>query len=84
MHIRSDRLTWRDIDGEIVALDLISSTYFTANATGSTILRALADGAEHEHLVKALVDAFEVDAEQATKDVDAFLELLDSHGLLER
>lgn len=84
MQIRSDRLTWREIDGEIVALDLTTSTYFTANTTASTLLRRLVDGAERDDLVSALVDEFDVDAAKAADDVDGFLDVLDDHGLLER
>ena len=82
MRLRSDRLTWREIDGEIVALDLTNSTYFSANRTASTMLRCLAEDVERDDLVEALMTEYEVDRERAGQDVDEFLGVLDHHDLL--
>ena len=84
MRLRGDRLSWREIDDEIVALDLESSVYFTANSTASVLIRRLATGAERGELVSALVDEFDVDDATATAGVDALLQDLDERGLLDR
>lgn len=84
MRLRGDRLSWREIDDEIVALDLETSTYFTANATASTVIRRLSTGAETSDLVVALVEEFDVDDATATSGVEAILRDLDQMGLLER
>ena len=83
LKLRRDGLTWREIDDEVVALDIESATYVSANASGRLLWRALADGATREELVASLVDEFGIDAERAAADVDAFLADLESRGLLE-
>ncbi len=84
MRLRSERLTWREIDGEIIALDLHSSSYFTANSTASALLKRLSEGpVVPGDLVKELVERFEVEASVAEADVAAFLADLEAQGLLE-
>lgn len=85
MRIKSERLAWREIDGELVALDLDRSTYFTANDTASALIKCLAEGSRSKaELVQLLLDGFEVDGETARIDVDRFVDFLDAQGLLER
>lgn len=84
VRVRGDRLTWRDVGGEIVALDLHSSTYFSANGSASVLLRVLAHGATSRELVLALLAEYDVPQEQAAQDVEAFLCSLEAHHLLER
>lgn len=83
MRLRTQGLTWREIDGEAVVLDLKSSTYLTANGTGTFLLRELVEDRTGAHLVDAVVAEFGVDADVATNDVNAFLTVLERHGLLE-
>ena len=35
MRLRDENLTWREIDGETVLLDLAGSKYLTVNAAGT-------------------------------------------------
>jgi hypothetical protein len=83
LKLRGERLSWREIDDEVVALDVDTATYLSANASGRLLWRALASGATREELVSCLVDEFEVDAERAGADVDAFIGELSQRGLLE-
>jgi Coenzyme PQQ synthesis protein D (PqqD) len=84
MRLRSERLTWREIDNEIVALDLESSSYFTANSTASVLIKRLADGAVGvQDLVDVLTAEFDVDLGKAEADVEQFIRALDSQGLLD-
>ncbi len=72
------------MDGEIIALDLHTSTYFTANGTASMLLERLADGpVSSEDLVAELVQHFDVEAATATTAVEDFLADLEAKGLLE-
>jgi hypothetical protein len=82
LRVRSGDLTWREIDGEVVVLDLRSSTYLSVNHSGSVIWRRLQQPASRQDLVEAVVEEYEVDSDQAGRDVDAFLEVLEAHGLL--
>jgi hypothetical protein len=83
LKLRGEGLSWREIDEEVVALDMETATYLSANASGRLLWRALAGGATREELVSCLVDEFEIDAERAAADVDTFIAELSRRGLLE-
>ena len=82
MRLRADDLTWRELDGEIVLLDLAASTYMTANGTGSFLLKQLAVDRTREELVEAVLAEYDVPREQAEADTDAFVRMLQDKGLL--
>lgn len=82
MQIRNEDLTWREIDGELVILDLASSTYLTTNRTGTFLLQQLVEERSHEDLVNDIVAAFDVEPDTAEHDVAAFVELLRARNLL--
>ncbi|MCA5892868.1 PqqD family protein [Isoptericola sp. NEAU-Y5] len=82
MKMRSDGVTWQEIDGELVLLDLSTSAYLTTNAAGSLLAKVLVDGAERGDLVAALVGEYGIDEARAAGDVDDFLEQLRSRDLL--
>lgn len=84
MKLRSDDITWREIDGDLVILDLRSSTYMTTNASGAVLMRELTEERSGEDFVRALMRAFGIDQAQAESDVDSFLEALREGGLLEQ
>jgi hypothetical protein len=84
MKLRVDDITWREIDGDLVILDLRSSTYLTANATATVLMRLLTDERTVPQLVRALVDAFEVSEPRALQDVQTFVDELLERGLLVR
>ena len=84
MRLRNERLTWREIDGEIVALDLETSSYFNCNQSASVLLKRLAEAeTTEEQLIDLLLDEFDVDPERASTDVREFLGTLDEQGLLD-
>ncbi|MGD9751178.1 MAG: PqqD family protein [Acidimicrobiia bacterium] len=76
-------MAWTELDGEVVAIDLRSSTYFSSNTTGALLFRLLRCGATLGQLVDALVEQFAVDPEKAEADAGAFIDVLDRRGLLE-
>lgn len=83
LRLRSDALDWREVDGEIVALDAGTSMYFAANPTGTLLWRELASGTTRDRLVTRLAQEFELELEPAGADVDRFLAQLADQGLLE-
>lgn len=83
LRLRSADLSWREIEDEVVAVDLQASTYVSANASGLVLWRALAEGATREELVDHLVAEFGVERERAAADVDRFVAELSAQGLLE-
>jgi Coenzyme PQQ synthesis protein D (PqqD) len=76
-------VAWQQIDDETVLLDLADSKYLGANASGSVLWTALADGATRPALVERLCERFEVSPDQAGADVDAFLLSCRERGYLE-
>lgn len=82
LRLRTDDLEWREVHGEVVAIDLKGSVYFTLNRTGAELWPALSEGATREQLVERLCARFGVDEETAGRDVDAFLEMLRERELL--
>jgi Coenzyme PQQ synthesis protein D (PqqD) len=83
MQLRGNDITWREVDGEMVILDLVSSTYLTTNHTGAAILRSLVEERSYDQLVDTLVEEFDISRQLAETDVTAFVDLLRNHNLLE-
>lgn len=84
MRLRVDDLTWREIDGELVVLDLRSSTYFTTNVAATFLMQQLVEDRCDAELVKALASRFEISRDDAERDVRSFVGDLDRRGLLVR
>jgi hypothetical protein len=83
LRLNRDALEWREVEGEVVALDVQAAEYIAANRSGATIWRKLADGATRDELVAAIVARFEVDETTAARDVDRFVATLRERKLLE-
>jgi len=82
MRLRTDGLTQREIDGETVMLDLVTSTYLTTNPAGTLLLNRLIEDRTREELSDALMSDYDIDRAQADADTDAFLTMLADKGLL--
>jgi hypothetical protein len=80
--LRTDDLHWREVDGEIVALEERGSTYLAANSAGGVLWRMLARGATREELATALIQAYGIETAAATADADRFVEQVREAGLL--
>jgi hypothetical protein len=84
LRLRDDKLEWREIDEEIVALDGRTSEYLSVNRSGAALWPLLLAGATRGVLVERLTEAFDVDRATAERDLDAFLEVLSERDLLDR
>ena len=82
LRLQQTDLHWREIDGEIIALEARGSTYVATNATGARLWQALADGTTRDALIEELVDMYGIERAQAAADVDAFVAQLSAQGLL--
>ena len=82
LRLRADDMTWRSVESEIVVLDQRNSTYLAVNRTGSVLWPLLAEGATRSELAAALVERFGIEEDQATSDVDAFVDFLVGRDLL--
>jgi hypothetical protein len=83
VRLRVEDLTWQDLDGEVVVLDLRGSAYYQLNGSGALLWRRLAGGGDRSDLESALRDTYAVDRRQARDDVDAFLSSLVGAGLVD-
>ena len=82
LRLRPEALVWREIDNELVAVDMASSTYLGTNQSGALLWQMLATGTTHAELVERLVDRFGISSDRAAADVDAFLRGLEGRELL--
>jgi hypothetical protein len=84
LKLRETDLHWREIDGEIIALEARGSRYVAANGPGAVLWRALVGGTTRDGLADALVRAYGIDRERAADDADRFVDVLAEQGLLTR
>ena len=82
LRLNETAVSWREVDGEIIALQHTSSEYVSTNATGALLWKSLAEGASREDLIELVVHEFGIDKGRATADTDAFLDALAEQGLL--
>ena len=82
LRLNTDAVSWREVDGEVIALRHASSEYLATNSTATFVWRALVPGASRLELVELLVAEFGIDVDRAAADVDAFVDVLASRGLL--
>lgn len=83
LRIRSDDLTWQEVDEEIVVLDLASSTYLALNGSGALLWKRLVTGASSAELADLLVTEFDIPVRVARDDVDGFISRCAGLGLVE-
>jgi hypothetical protein len=84
LRLQKQQLEWREVDGEVIALERKQSAYLAANQSGTVLWRALADGTSEVEMVRLLLSQYDIDADTARVDVDGFVSTLDQMGLLER
>jgi Coenzyme PQQ synthesis protein D (PqqD) len=84
IRLRQDAIHFREIEGEIVAVDVARGEYVGANRSAARLWPAIVDGATIEALTERLAAAYRVPAEQLRGDVEAFVAVLDERGLLHR
>jgi myo-inositol catabolism protein IolC len=78
-----DGVVAREVDGEMVLLNLASEQYFSLDRVGADIVTRLTRGPLDDALA-ALCRHYEVDAEELKGDVDQLVGELVEAGLLER
>jgi len=78
---------WRDVEGEILVLDLRTERYYGLEAVGADVWRLLAvDSVTHateSSLSTALHEVYDVPLHRLRQDVRTLLQSLASAGLLE-
>jgi len=82
MRLREDGITWQEIDGELVILDLNRSTYLTTNQSGAFVAKLLQSEHSLDELADAMVAEFAIPRESAMQDAEAFVASLRERDLL--
>jgi hypothetical protein len=57
----TETTTWREVDGEVVALEMKESVYYSIGGSGNLLWSRLADGATKDELVAATAEYADVD-----------------------
>ena len=70
----------REVAGSTVVVSIDPTSTFQnmlrLNGSGKFLWEKLSVGATHDELVAALLEEYEIDAETASRDTDAFLDML--------
>lgn len=82
MRLRTEGITWQEIDGELVILDLQSSMYLTTNGSGAFLAKLLIEERTEQELATALAKEFDIADGVAAADTADFLEQLADKKLL--
>jgi hypothetical protein len=82
LKLRATDLAWRAIDGEVVAVDVVKSTYLSGNVAAALLWEMLAEGTTRAAMAARLVEQFGIDLERAEQDVAAFVADLEARALL--
>ena len=77
-----DILTWREVGDELVVFNAENGTYLTLNASAKGLWQRLARGTTTQELVRGLCVGYDLSAEQASDDVETFLDSLRQRQLL--
>ncbi len=70
------------VDGEVIAIDLVSGSYYSLAGSGPAIWEQLGDGASEAEIRVAILSRFDGDAAEIGDDVAAFLGQLRDNGLI--
>lgn len=81
--LRKNKVDWRVVEGEVIALDLERAEYLAINPSGAQLWTLLAEGASREELVRKLEETFGIDEARASADLDAFVESLQTRQLID-
>jgi hypothetical protein len=80
---RSKRIAARNLDGEMMIMSAVDSTFFTLNPVATVIWQA-ADGKTplSEIVAQRVCAEFEVEPSEARRDAEQFVADLSQHGIL--
>lgn len=80
--IDSDKLAWRNIEGEAVILNLDSGYYYRLNPTGSRIWQMLAEKNNPEQIIKTLATEYSLPEERVERDLEELVKDFIKEGFL--
>jgi len=78
----ADNVLFQEVDGESVLLSLDKGCYYGLDELGTRIWKLIDRDLDSDRVVAAIVEEYEVEPEQARRDLDAFLSDLEQSGLI--
>jgi hypothetical protein len=84
LRIDNEKVEWREVDHEVIALEREGAAYLSVNRSGTLLWRALSEGVSEKGLAQLLVTKYGLELETAQSDVAHFVTELRRQGLLER
>lgn len=82
LRLREDRVIWREVGEEIIALALEPSEYLAPSESAIELWRMLAEGTTLQELAAALAKRWSLPPARAYNDAAAFVAQLREQGLL--
>lgn len=79
----SDEVVYRNLDGEIVLLNLKTNDYCGLDNVGSRIWQLISQHKSLERVRDELIKEFDVEKEKCTEDVLNFIKMLQDKDLIE-
>jgi hypothetical protein len=78
-----DDVVFRDLDGEMVLLDLATGVYFSLDPVGTRVWHLVAQGRSLPEIVATVVEEYEVGEARFSADLVGFVTDLREKGLVE-
>jgi len=78
----SPEIVHETVDGEVVAIDLLSGSYYSLAGSGPAVWEVLAGGASEPEITAVLASRFEADAETIAAAVSTLLSQLRESNLI--
>ena len=80
----TENIAWRNVNDEIVILNLKSGEYFTLNDIAQCIWKAITDEKSVEEIKVNIIDEYDVSYERADRDIEDFITGMIEQGLLHK
>ena len=81
--IDRSRITWDEIDGETLIINVETGYYFSLDGVGSLIWSMLAEGIDERDMIARIVSEYEVDESTARDDLHALVDVLAGEQLVD-
>jgi hypothetical protein len=83
IRLRRERVEWREVDDELVVLDMEGSVYLSVNSSGKDLWAAVVAGATADDLAAILSGRYGRAPDDAQREVAAFVKSLENLGLVD-
>ncbi|MDY6793198.1 MAG: PqqD family protein [Thermodesulfobacteriota bacterium] len=80
----TENIAWRNVNDEIVILNLKSGEYFTLNDVAQCIWKAITDEKSVEEIKVKIIDEYDVSHEKADREIEDFISSMIEQRLLHK